>query len=180
MVGSVRALRRYGPTAAGAFAATAVRHADVVALVDERGSLTYAEVDGRSNAVARGLVAMGVTSADRVGLLCRDHRGFVESMLAVAKIGADVVYLNTAFAGPQLAEVADREGVAVLVHDEEFAEVAAAAGDRIRPVVAWHDAPTDQATLDGLIDANDHGPVDAPSRAGDIVILTSGTTGSPK
>ena len=41
--------------------------------------------------------------------MCRNHRGFVDATLAIAKLGADILYLNTAFAGPQLVEVLERE-----------------------------------------------------------------------
>ena len=41
--------------------------------------------------------------------MCRNHRGFVDISLAVAKLGGDVLYLNTAFAGPQLVDVLERE-----------------------------------------------------------------------
>ena len=52
--------------------------------------------------------------------MCRNHRGFVEATLACAKLGASALYLNTVFAGPQLAEVMEREAPKALVYDEEF------------------------------------------------------------
>ena len=55
--------------------------------------------------------------------MCRNHRGFVEATLAAAKLGASALYLNTMFAGPQLAEVTRREGPKALVYDEEFADL---------------------------------------------------------
>ena len=54
---------------------------------------------------------------------------FVTAVLAAAKVGADIVYLNTSFAGPQLADVVAREGVDVIVHDDEFAPLVAHCGD---------------------------------------------------
>ena len=41
--------------------------------------------------------------------MCRNHRGFVEATLACSKLGANALYLNTAFAAPQLADVIERE-----------------------------------------------------------------------
>ena len=64
---------------------------------------------------------MGVGYGDGVGIMCRNHRGFIEATLAAAKLGASALYLNTMFAGPQLVEVTRREGPKVLVYDEEFA-----------------------------------------------------------
>ena len=71
-------------------------------MVDERGDLTFGEMHRRSNALARALAERGVAEGDSVALMCRNHRGFVDATVAVAKLGADLLYLNTAFAGPQL------------------------------------------------------------------------------
>jgi acyl-CoA synthetase (AMP-forming)/AMP-acid ligase II len=180
MVAAVKGLRRYGTTAAGGFAATAARHPMRIALVDERGPLSYREVEARSNALCRGLQRMGVGSRDRVGLLCRDHRGFVETMLALSKIGADVVYMNTSFAGPQLTDVAEREGVVALVYDDEFESLAAGVAERVQRILAWHDGEPGATTLEQVLAGEDTSPLPAPDRVGNIVILTSGTTGTPK
>ena len=59
-----------------------------------------------------------------MGIMCRNHRGFIEATLAVSKLGADALYLNTAFAGPQLTEVVGREKPKAIVFDEEFGEPA--------------------------------------------------------
>ena len=58
---------------------------------------------------------------DAVAVMARNHRGFVEATVAVAKLGADLIYLNTAFSGPQLVDVLEREGPVAVIHDEEFA-----------------------------------------------------------
>ena len=52
---------------------------------------------------------MGIGHGDGIGVMCRNHRGFIEITAAAAKIGASAIYLNTMFAGPQLAEVTRRE-----------------------------------------------------------------------
>ncbi len=54
--------------------------------------------------------------------MCRNHRGFVEAVVAANRIGADLLLLNTSFAGPALAEVVAREGADAVVYDEEFTE----------------------------------------------------------
>ena len=115
-----KALKEWGTGAAGGFTAMALRDPDRVALVDERGSLTFDEIHRRSNALARALAERGVREGDGVALMCRNHRGFVDSLVAIAKLGADVLLLNTAFAGPQLADVLRREGPRVVIHDQEF------------------------------------------------------------
>ncbi|MEO9220762.1 MAG: AMP-binding protein, partial [Mycobacteriaceae bacterium] len=174
------AAARWGASPATAMIAGAIRHPQVTMLVDELGALTWAEVDGHTNAVANGLRAAGVGEGDRVGLMCRDHRGFVEAAIGAAKLGADVLLLNTSFAAPQLTEVCQRENVAALVYDEEFCELVADAGrDRIR-FVAWHEGTPADTPLAELVAHGDASAPPPPGRSGRVTILTSGTTGSPK
>jgi fatty-acyl-CoA synthase len=149
-------------------------------LVDELGALSYREVDGRSSALAAGLADAGIREGDRVGVMCRDHRGFVESVLAVTKLGADVLLLNTSFAGPQLDEVCRRENAAALIYDEEFEELTASAREGRMNIVAWHDGAAGKETLSGLLAGRSRATPSAPDRAGHVTILTSGTTGTPK
>ena len=174
-----RALREWGTGPAGGFTAMALRDPMRTALVDERGSVTFGEVHRRSNALARALQDRGVREGDSVALMCRNHRGFVDALLATAKCGADILLLNTAFAGPQLVGVLDREGPQVVIHDEEFTGLLERAQtDRL---LGWVDEPGSEVTpLDELIPAYDDSDLDAPGRHARIVILTSGTTGAPK
>ncbi|MBO0843669.1 MAG: AMP-binding protein, partial [Nocardioides sp.] len=109
---------------------------------------------------------------------CRNHRGFVETTVAVAKLGADALYLNTSFAGPQLVDVLAREQPKVVVHDEEFTGLLA--GADAHRIVAWVDSDEPTETVERLIAAGDTSPLPPAPRHGGTVILTSGTTGTPK
>jgi acyl-CoA synthetase (AMP-forming)/AMP-acid ligase II len=194
----VTTLRRWGPTAAGGYAVAAIRQPTAVAIVDERGSLTFADVHRRTNALADAWRAAGLVPGDCVAVLCRNHRGLVEATVACSKLGANVLFLNTAFAGPQIAEVCARERPRAIVYDEDFAaDVDEAARGRLR-FVAWYDEDARAAgagaagaaacagpgagapRLDDLIDAGDPADVLPPAVNGRVVILTSGTTGTPK
>jgi acyl-CoA synthetase (AMP-forming)/AMP-acid ligase II len=154
---------------------------------DEAGSLTFSDVQRRSNALARGLAAEGVREGDGIAVMCRNHRCFIEATLAVSKLGANALYLNTAFAAPQLAGVVEREEPVALIYDGEFSgllEQAAEAGKEIglRRFVAWSDDGEEAAdtTLEELIRASGDHDLDPPSESSRFVILTSGTTGTPK
>jgi fatty-acyl-CoA synthase len=176
-----RTLLSWGAGPAGGFVSLAVRFPERTGLVDERGSLTFAELHERSNALAHALAARGVGEGDGVAVMCRNHRYFLDITAAAAKLGADVLYLNTAFAGPQLVEVLEREAPTVVVYDDEFAPVIDRA-DVAHRVVAWADEPEEweEETVDDLVaegSRTDLRPPGTPSRA---VILTSGTTGTPK
>src|SRR4051794_18929805 len=132
-----RQTRRWGAGLAGAIASHGARHPDRVALVDELGPETYGELDERTDRLANALRADGLRPGERVGLLCRDHRFFVEGAVAVNKAGADLVLLNTSFSGPQLRDVCEAEGIRVVIHDDEFTPLA---GDMdARRVLAWHE-----------------------------------------
>ncbi|MDQ1373737.1 MAG: hypothetical protein QOJ09_1075, partial [Actinomycetota bacterium] len=175
------AARKWGLSSAVGFAAGARRHPDKVALIDELGELTYGEVHERSNRLANALIELGVKPGEGVGVMCRDHRGFIDATVALAKIGADTLYLNTGFAAPQLADVMEREGAVALVYDQEFTKLL----DNVkveRRFVAWtdDDTPTDDPTLESLIEKGDPEEPPKPPQEGRIVILTSGTTGAPK
>jgi len=113
------ALRRFGATPAAGYAAAAARRPDRVAVVDERGELTFAEVHRRTNALAHALGDHGVNEGDGVAIMCRNHRGFVEATVACSKLGAHALYLNTSFAAPQLADVLAREAPSAVIYDED-------------------------------------------------------------
>ncbi len=176
------ALRRFGLTPAAGYAAAARRFPDDVAIVDESGTVSYREVDERSNALANALADDGVAEGDGVGIMVRNHRGWVEAVVACSKLGADALLLNTSFSGPQLTDVCRRERVTALIYDEEFAEVLGGAGRRRKRYVAWHEPDTRRhaRTLDELVSQGDRSAPPAPSRQGKAIILTSGTTGTPK
>jgi acyl-CoA synthetase (AMP-forming)/AMP-acid ligase II len=174
-------LARFGRSPAAGAIALAASDPDRPMIVDEIGMVSFAEVHRRTNALAHALSDAGIREGDGVAIMCRNHRGFIEATVAVSKLGADALYLNTAFAGPQLTEVVKRERPAAIVYDEEFAELLGDAGRRRKRFVAWHDSETcADPTLDELIADGDRDDVVPPAREGRAVILTSGTTGSPK
>src|SRR5581483_10714959 len=86
---------RWGPTPAAGYAVGATRHPDRVAIVDELGTVTFAEVVERSNRLANALADRGLNEGDRVAIMCRNHRGFVDISVALGKLGAHGLYLNT-------------------------------------------------------------------------------------
>jgi acyl-CoA synthetase (AMP-forming)/AMP-acid ligase II len=171
---------RWGASPATGVAVAAIHHPHELAIVDERGSLTWERLHRRSNALAHSLAALGIGPGDGVGIMCRNHRGFIETTLAAAKLGASALYLNTMFAGPQLVEVTRREGPKVLVYDEEFTDLLAGIEDSVQRIVGWCDGAASGPTLDSLIEGGDESDLKPPPEKPKFVILTSGTTGTPK
>ena len=182
----VSAMQRENMAITSGFAAAAQRCPDRAGLVDELGILTWRQIDRRADALAAALQALPGGQPEVIGLMARNHRGFVDALIAANRIGADVLLLNTSFAGPAMAEVLEREGegksVAV-IYDEEFTEVVdrAVAGrpDTAR-IVAWTDGPVNYPTLERLIAEHGDREPQRASAKGRVILLTSGTTGTPK
>ena len=172
--------RRWGATPAGAISISAVRYPDQPAIIDDLGTLTYAQLHRRTNALAHALRADGIGAKDNVALMCRNHRYFIEATVALSKLGANTLYLNTDFAGPQIADVTRREGATALVFDSEFEGLVAQARHNRRSYIAWHEGEAGENTLQQLIDGGDESDLRPPAAPGRVVILTSGTTGTPK
>ena len=90
--------------------------------------------------------------------MCRNHRGFIDAVIAASKVGANVLFLNTAFSGPQLADVAKREKPKALIYDHEFEELIHDASRRRKRYIAWHEAEDgkpDDPRLEDLIEGGD-------------------------
>jgi fatty-acyl-CoA synthase len=179
---SLAALRRWGPTAAAAYAGAAARYPDRTAIVDERGTLTFDQVHRRTNALARGLADAGVREGEGVAIMARNHRGFIDATVACSKLGASALYLNTAFAAPQIADVLAREKPVSVIYDEEFADLVREGAEGRKRFVSWNEpgSACDDPLTDDVIAATSDSGLAPPAEKGRVVILTSGTTGTPK
>jgi acyl-CoA synthetase (AMP-forming)/AMP-acid ligase II len=178
MLGMGLAMLRWGYTPAAGWAAGAARYPNETALIDEIGPMTFREVDEASSAIATALMERGIEDGGSVGLLLRNSRWLPLALSAVAKAGADAVLLNTGFGAEQLGDVMDREGIQGVVYDAEFDKLLAKAPDDLLRVVGWHDEPVDQVTMQELAETDPQ--LTRPHHRGRQVILTSGTTGTPK
>jgi acyl-CoA synthetase (AMP-forming)/AMP-acid ligase II len=183
---SLVALGRWGATPAAAYTGAAIRYPDRLAIADERGAVTFEEVHRRTNALARALADAGIGEGDGVAIMCRNHRGFIEATVACSKLGATALYLNTAFAGPQITDVLAREQAAAVVYDEDFADLVAEGAAGRRRFLGWCEneaeppASGSDPRIEDLIRRGDDADLAPPAERGSVVILTSGTTGTPK
>ncbi|MBE9374443.1 AMP-binding protein [Saccharopolyspora sp. HNM0983] len=173
------AWRRWGITPPLAYAIGAIRHPDRPAIIDERGALSFAEVAQRTTRLAHALRER-LQPGDRVGVLCRNHHGPVETIVAGGKLGTDVVLLNTGLTGPQLATVLTEQQVGVLVLDSEFSAHLDEVPEGVQVVLAWTEGSTERPTLEHLITTSTNRGLPRPTRHSRMVVLTSGTTGTPK
>ena len=175
------ALRRWGFSLAGELRSATARDPDRTAVVDERRSLTYSQLEQRSRALANALRgSYGLGPDQRVGILCRNSASMLEAMVAVSALGADAVLVNTGMGPGQLETVLHDQRITVLVHDDEFYELVAAVPPAVRRISADGDARRPTPTLAGLIAAAPVSDLAPPARPGHTIVLTSGTTGTPK
>jgi len=179
-VARAAALRRWGPGLGALVAAAARRCPDRVAVIDETGALTYRELDGRTASIAAGFVdRLGASARGgepaAVGILARNHRGFLEAQIGIERAGLDLVLLSTALPAAGLAVVAERERLALIVADEELLGLVSQAGYGDRALTADGRGP---GTVDEL--ARSDRTVPGPRHRSGLVILTSGTTGPPR
>ena len=173
------AVSAWGPTTATAYASAALRHPFRTAIVDDYGRLTYLQLDLRTSRVAAGLRHAGLASGQSVGLLCRNHRGFVEANIAFAKLGARVVYLNPGLPTSQLAAVIEREDLAAVVVDRDlYGKVRQLDPAILKVIVAPEDE--DGWSFPNLSRWRPLIQLPRPLAKDDPVVLTSGTTGAPK
>jgi acyl-CoA synthetase (AMP-forming)/AMP-acid ligase II len=174
-------LLKWGPAFPSGVGAVAARYPNQVAVIDDLGEITWSELRREINQLSHALQARGVEAGDSVALLARNHRYFIIAMVAIMQLGGRVLLLNTMASGPQLAELAEREGAKLVLLDQEFVEVGERAG-RDKLILTWADAdaPTDVPTVQQVMATQPTSAPAKPKRSGQVIIFTSGTTGLPK
>jgi fatty-acyl-CoA synthase len=186
LVAIVSDIRRWGEIGMVP-ALNARRTPNKLAIIDDEGSMTFKELDEAAHSVANGLVAMGVKGGDGVAILARNHRWFVIANYGAARVGARLIMLNTEFSGPQIKDVSEREGAKLIIYDDEYSEAVKLAEPSLGKLRALGTNPekdepsgsTDE-TLADLIARSSPAPAPKVTKPSSIVILTSGTTGTPK
>lgn len=174
----LRTLHDYGPFGASSRIA-AIRHGNQPAIRDEAGQITFAELDQLTNRLANALSARGLGNGSTIGILCRNHRMPLITAFAASRVGITAVWLNTAFSARQAREVAEREGVELLVHDAEFADVVDSIAPKYGRLVCFAE-DSDPNRIERVMADFGPEPPEPPEAPGRIVLLTSGTTGTPK
>lgn len=163
------------------------RTPDKVAIIDDEGELTWQELDDAAHAVAHGLLDKGVKGGDGVAILARNSRWFAIAEYGCARVGARIILLNSSFSGPQIKEVSEREDAKLIIYDDEYtADVSKAEPPlgKLRALGTNPDTDKDSGstdeTLADLIKRSSNKPAPKANKHSSIIILTSGTTGTPK
>jgi fatty-acyl-CoA synthase len=163
------------------------RSPERAACIDEEGEISYRQLDEAAHAVANGLIDKGVKGGDGVAILARNHRWFLIAHYGCARVGARIILLNSEFSGPQIKEVSEREKAKLIIYDDEYTAAVSTAEPplgKLRALGVNPDAPKPSGsadeTLADLIARSSTAPAPKASRHASIIILTSGTTGTPK
>ncbi|EFG76994.1 AMP-binding enzyme [Mycobacterium parascrofulaceum ATCC BAA-614] len=164
----LREARRGGTNPYTLLAVTAARWPDRAAIVDDDGVWDYRRLRAVTDAVARRLSGHGAGPGDAVGIMCRNGRGFIAGVFGAALVGADVVLVNTDFRSDALGSAMSAHRITTMIADDEFGERVRAADESVVLI--------DPAT----VGADEGGPRPDVATPGRIVLLTSGTTGTPK
>ncbi|MGH2704398.1 MAG: amino acid adenylation domain-containing protein [Actinomycetota bacterium] len=120
---------------------SAARHPARVAVVDQERWLTYAELDRRSNQVARQLISMGVRRGDRVGLYLDKSMESVVAIYGTLKAGAAYVPLDPDAPPARLGGIARDAALRVLLTGTE-------------KQATWHELTRHGASLESLVALN--------------------------
>lgn len=142
------------------------------ALIHGDRVVDWATLDRRTERIAAGLLAAGLSPGDAVGHQLRNGPDYMLLFLACAKAGLVPVNVNYRYRGAELADIVRRFRIRALATEAEFRDVideAAALGG-----VVPHLFTVDEA---GLPEAE--GDVPAPSEHL-LYVATGGTTGMPK
>jgi fatty-acyl-CoA synthase len=166
------------------------RHAlmqpDQVALRFLGQSTTWVELDRRVTALAGALHRRGVGFGGRVLILMLNRTEYIESLLAVNKLGAIAVPVNFRMTPTEIAYLVTDCQPAVMITESVLAGVATSVRE-LEPALATV-IVAGGATEDGVLGYEDvlaepgasAAPVDIPEDSPALIMYTSGTTGRPK
>jgi acyl-CoA synthetase (AMP-forming)/AMP-acid ligase II len=173
--------RRWGLTPAAAYGLLAIRYPDEPAIIDDSGSVSFAEVERRTNALARSFRALGIRADTTVGLMCRNHRGLIEATVACSKLAADIVYLDPDELPSALAAAIGMRPVQVLIHDEDCSEQLRAGAPGVQRLVAWCEPGSDPgcSTLEELVRVSSDLPLQCTSKGSSVVVRCERTARTP-
>ncbi|RAV18156.1 acyl-CoA synthetase [Mycolicibacterium sp. GF69] len=168
-------------------ALNARRTPEATAIIDDLGEMTFKELDDAAHSVANGLLEKGVKGGDGVAILARNHRWFLVALYGAARTGARIILLNSEFSGPQVKEVSEREGAKLIIYDDEYCQVVSKADPPLGKLRALgvnpdKDEPsgsTDE-TLEDVVAGHTGKAAPKATKHSSVIILTSGTTGTPK
>jgi amino acid adenylation domain-containing protein len=187
----VRVLRDFNRTEAARptatlhalFEASALQHADRIAVVSGSRRLRYRELDEASRHLADALPGLGIAVGDIVGLCVERSIETIVGLLAILRAGAAFLPLDPAYPDDRLASMIEDSGaVAVLTQSALLSRLWRVSGERVRPIAidALQSGSGSSATTGASSTSMPQSQIDFPAGATACLIYTSGSTGQPK
>jgi len=165
------------------------KHPRKMALKDWRGkTLTYPELESRTNRLANGFLDMGLSKGDRIAAVLYNCAEFIEIYCAFAKIGVVVVPVNWRFVGKEIEYVVNHSDSKAMILDEDFVEVVSSVRSGFKRVEDKNYVVVGRSVPEGYVNygrllarSSDRVPdVEVDSKETWMQVYTSGTTGTPK
>ncbi|MBX2905261.1 MAG: AMP-binding protein [Taibaiella sp.] len=155
---------------------TATRYPARVAVTDDNGSITYGELYNGTQQLVHALQADYVLAPGRrVAIACRNHRALVSAVFAASATGADIYMLSPDMNSAQLSKLCTKYNFHLFIHDEDIAaKLPADDATTLLPAYAANvDSVSSLCQRRGSIKRR-------YAQAGNLVVLTGGTTGEHK
>ena len=153
------------------------------ALIDEQQSLTWSELEVRSNQVANGLIASGIRKGESVAILMSNTVEYAEILYGILKAGAVAVPLNLSVNAAGIRNMLADAAVKVLFFDGQTETLARAANaeSSLNDMLHWqHGGSDNNYSVWRNAQSASASPVDVAEDDIVNIIYSSGTTGSPK
>ncbi|MCA1831969.1 MAG: long-chain fatty acid--CoA ligase [Actinomycetota bacterium] len=163
---------------------SAARLPEKAALIFRGQPIKYAEIEREVERAAAGLIALGVTPGDRVGVLVHNVPHFVYAFYGLLRAGAVMVPLNTMFTGEEIGTILTDSETRVVIAAEPYARLIDGIRDTLpmlEHVVVVGAGPVGTITWEQMVGSG-RGPAAVATGDDDLACLayTSGTTGTPK
>lgn len=154
------------------------RSPQVVAVTYAGEQVSYAELNGKANAMARSLVMNGVGRNVIVAVLAERGIGFLAAILAVFKAGGAYLPLDTRYPASRIAQVLKPSQAPLILVTRAFVPIL----DQALEKVAEEDRPRIVEIETFLSERHNEGNLEPRCSPQDLayVIYTSGSTGTPK
>lgn len=169
-------------TASGMLSALwAARQPDAPAIYSAQRDLTFGELNGRVNQLARALRARGLVAGDSIALICSNRPEFVETLYAAQRTGLRLTPVNWHLTADEINYILRDCRAAAVVTEQRFVETVGAALDGLDPralLVADGAAPGFE-NYDEAVSGESTEDISDPV-LGSTMAYTSGTTGRPK
>ena len=156
------------------FEEQAEKRAEAIGVVDERGEMSYGELNRRANQLGHYLRKKGVGAEVRVGICLERGAGMVVGLLGIMKAGGAYVPLDGGYPEERLKYMVRDAGAAVVVTERKYEERLRGIGAGVGMIVLEEE----REEIEGCSEEGMKKEVTEENLA--YVIYTSGSTGRPK